>query len=507
MLESEAMNGQDSLSLLETIRQLIPSNENVFLVGGAVRDILLRRPVHDLDFALAGDALPLARRVADAIGGAFFILDDERNTARVIYFQENGGRTILDFATMRAADLTGDLKDRDFTVNAIAMTLAEPYRLIDPLGGVVDLREKRLKACSASAFQNDPVRILRGVRLALELKFNIQAETIQAMRRAVPLLVRTTVERQRDELFRMLDGPQVSSALRMLDQLGVLELILPELSPLKGVRQPPPHQFDVWEHTLATMQALERLMGVLVGAHQPDSAANLTLGMASVRLGRFREPLEQHFRQQLNVNRSLRSLLFMAALYHDIGKVKVRQEDPDGTIHFIGHEMISADVATDRARKLALSQAEVQRLDTIVRHHMRVHHLIAISGRPTRRAIYRFFRDTNAAGVEICLLALADRLAAYGVALTPQVWGRALDICRDLLESWWERPTEVINPPALLTGDDLMRRFGLAQGPLIGKLLQQVREAQAGGEVKTQDEAFRFVEARLEELSSQSAER
>ncbi len=508
MLDSKAMQGEDLPRLLEWINQLVPSDQTVFLVGGAVRDILLNRPVHDVDFVLPGEVRKIARKVANAIGGAFFMLDDERNTARVIQTREEGSRLVIDFATLRAADLEGDLRARDFTINAIAMEASAPHRMIDLLGGAADLRQKRLRACSESAFQADPVRVLRGVRLAVELKFSFEPQTLQDMRQAVPLLARTSPERQRDECCRMLDGRGVASALRMLDQLGALAIFLPELGALKAVRPSPPHLLDGWEHTLATAQALERLLGVLMGEYQPDSADNLILGMATMRLGRFRQPLAQHFEQPLNVNRTLRSLLFMAALYHDVGKAKTRQEDSGGAVHFFGHEDVSANAIATRARHLAFSQVEIQRLDTIVRHHMRIHHLANTEEpQPTRRAIYRFFRDTGAAGVEICLLSLADLWATYGVTLPPEFWAKELEICRGLLESWWERPQETVNPPVLLTGDDLMRQFALTPGPLIGELLQRVREAQACGEVATPDEALRLVEAALNESGSQSAER
>lgn len=508
MLDSKAMNDEDLFRLFEWINQLISTDEAVFLVGGAVRDILLNRPVHDVDFVLPGDVRKIARKVANAIGGAFFMLDGERNTARVIHTREDGSRLVIDFAALRAADLEGDLRARDFTINAIAMEANTPHRMIDPLGGAADLRQKRLRACSGSAFRADPVRVLRGVRLAVELKFSLEPQTLQDMRLAVPLLARTSPERQRDEFCRMLDGQGVASALRMLDQLGALEIFLPELGPLKAVRPSPPHLLDGWEHTLATVQALERLLGVLVGEYLPDSADSLVLGMASMRLGRFRRALAQHFEQPLNVNRTLRSLLFMAALYHDVGKAETQQERPDGAVHFIGHEDFSANAAAARAQHLAFSQVEIQRLDTIVRHHMRIHHLAnAVEPQPTRRAIYRFFRDTGVAGVEICLLSLADLWATYGVTLPPEVWEKELDICRSLLESWWERPQETVNPPVLLTGDDLMRQFALAPGPVIGELLQRVREAQACGEIATQEEALRLVEAALDESGSQEAER
>ena len=474
-----------------------PRETPAYLVGGAVRDLLRNRPVHDLDLVLTGEIRRLARRVANRIDGDFYVLDEERDTVRVIDSASDDVPVYLDFCSLRAPDLETDLRERDFTINAIAVDLHAPQHLIDPTGGVADLRAGLLRACTPQSFEADPVRVLRGVRLALSLGFHIDSQTLTWMRAASQFLPRVSNERQRDELFRMLAGAQVASALRLLEAIAVLPVLLPELTSLPGVGQSPPHTLDVWEHTLALLSELERLWAVLVDPPAADAGANLWMGMALATLGRFRPMLFEHFATVLNPNRTLRGLLFFGALYHDSAKPHTRSVDPDGRVRFLRHEEQGEDLVAARARRLALSQVEIQRLKAIVRQHMRIHLLAGERNAPTRRAIYRFFRDAGPAGVDIALLSLADTLATYGASLTQPVWQAELDTASILLEAWFEQPAQAVSPVRLLTGAELMAEFDLEPGPAIGRLLDALREAQAAGEIATRDEAVAYLRDNL----------
>jgi tRNA nucleotidyltransferase/poly(A) polymerase len=475
------------------IRKLLEGQPDIYLVGGSVRDLLLKRPIHDMDLVLAGDVKPVARRIAGAVGGAFYMLDEERNTARVIDRHAPGGSVVLDFAHLRGNDLTGDLWARDYTVNAMALELKEGSPLIDPTGGAADARAGILRACTPDALETDPVRVLRGVRLAVTLGFRIEPGTFQLIRSASPLLHRVTAERKRDELFRMLEANNPGTSLRILDRIGALEHLLPELTLTKDVTQSPPHTLPVFEHTLQMVDVLEDVLAALVGEYNPEASANLMLGVATVRLGRFRTQLAEHFKRSLNPNRSLRGLLFLAALYHDVGKAVTQTVQDDGRIRFLGHEQSSEEMISRRGRTLVLSQVEIQRLKTIIANHMRIHHLASNPNLPSRRAVYRFFRSSGEAGVDICLLSLADLMATYGTTLPVETWQREVDICRILLESWWEKGSQVVSPPKLITGAEIVQTFQLKPGPLIGRLLEAIYEAQAMGDVTSRQEALDYA--------------
>ena len=496
-------------AILDTVCSSFPDGLTVYLVGGAVRDALLGRTVHDLDFVLERNAIKTARHIADTLHADFYPLDIERDTGRVIVTSADGKHMLMDFASFRGADpstgpgqsLEADLGGRDFTLNAIALKLSD-NSLYDPLGGAMDLKEKRLRACSPSAFTDDPVRILRGIRLAANFGFHILPETRAAMKKAAGLLGIVSPERLRDELFRIFDGSQQAACLRALDLLGALQKVLPELSALKGVEQIPPHTQDVWEHTLATVGHLEKNLAALKPEYNPDSASDLLHGLLVLRIGRYRHQIGEALMARLTADRSRRSLLFLAALFHDVAKPQSKKMDEEGQYHFWGHDQQGAEMLAGRARALALGNDEIQWLETIVRNHMRIHfhtnRLVREGKPPSRRAIYRFFRETGPAGVEVCLLALADLRATYEQTLPQETWAAALEVVRILLEAWYEKKEEQVSPTQLLDGNDLMHELSLQPGKKIGDLLETIREAQAVGEVSTKEQALALARRRLE---------
>ena len=501
-------------SILERLRSLSSPARPIYVVGGAVRDIFLQRDIHDLDFVLPGSTRPVARLIADAFGGGFYVLDEVRDTSRVVLQPKGGARLVLDFASIRGESLEDDLRGRDFTLNAMAYHVSDPERLIDPLGGLADLRARLLRACAPTSLEQDPARVLRAVRQALSLKFRIEPGTLQLAHAAVPLLRNISPERQRDELFRILAGRKISQAVQILDHLGVLEVVLPELLTLKGVRQSAPHVSNVWEHTLGVVNHLEYLFDALVGDYNEDASADLMNGLAVMRLGRYRANFARHFETELQPDRPARALLFFAALYHDIAKPVTRTEEPDGKTRFLTHPEKGTALVARRARALVLSGDEVEYIERVVRQHMRVHFLAndllpescaeqdQSRPSPTRRSIYRYFRDTGEAGIDICLLSLADMRATYETTLTPQAWLVELDACRALLEAYWENNAEVVSPPRLLNGREVIEAFGLKPGPQIGKLLDAVRERQATGHISSREEALDFARLWVKRLGT-----
>jgi tRNA nucleotidyltransferase/poly(A) polymerase len=490
--------------LIDKVRELLPEQE-IYLVGGAVRDMLLDRVSHDLDFALPSNGIALARRVANALNADFMSLDQERDTGRVIVTESDGTRTFLDFATYRGKDLEEDLRARDFTINAVAFD-PRTQTLLDPLNGASDLRLKIIRACSGTSLSDDPVRILRAVRLAAAFEFKIEAETRKAMKEAASSLPRISVERQRDELFKILEGPRPDASLRALEMLGVFPYLLPELPALKGVEQSPPHVYDVWGHTLSVLGHLENILAALAPGYNADNTNDLFTGLLTLRIGRFREQFARHFAASLNTDRSVRAALFFAALYHDVQKPATKSVESGWRIRFFDHDVQGAAVAEERARNFNLSNDEVERIRLIIQHHMRFHfftgRLEGDKQEPSRKAIYRFFRDTGKASVDLILLGLADLRGTQGAALKQETWTAALDVARILLENYWEKPQETVSPPRLVNGNELMTALGLAPGRIVGQLLEAIREGQATGKVENREQAVAFAREYLKELES-----
>ncbi len=469
----------------------------IWLVGGAVRDALLERSVHDWDFAVDGNALGLARAVADALDGAYFPLDVERGAGRVILTDADAARLELDFAMLRGADLEADLSTRDFTINALAID--ETGALLDLVGGQADLDARCIRATNERAFLDDPVRLLRAVRMEAGLGFEIEPQTLAWIRRDAALLALPSAERVRDEFVRLLAVQDAVTYLQRLDEFGLLPHVLPELESLKDITQSEPHRFDVWRHTLLIVDTLERVVAVATGKDvEPRTLAGVppaAWGDLARSLGQFADDVATHLAVEVSSGRDRAGLLKLAALLHDIGKLKTWSQDEDGRIHFYNHELLGAQMAATRLQELRFSRDEVDRMRVLVGQHMRPAHL-ARAERVTRRAVYRYFRATGCAGVDVVLLSLADHLSTWGPDLSEPRWARRLEVAETLLTHCFERYEETVDPPPLVTGHDLMSELGLVPGPEIGRLLETLREAQAAGEVRTRAEAVALARRR-----------
>ncbi len=483
---------------IEAIRSALSGEQDVYLVGGAVRDAYLHRPLHDIDLASWRDGRPLARRIANAFGGAYYPLDQERGVGRAL-IEWDGEQLTVDIAQFRGPNLLIDLQKRDFTVNAMAVPLdSDLSHVIDPLGGLDDLDARHLRQCSPDSIPDDPVRALRAVRTSVTHNLVIEPVTRHSITSNADRLAAVSAERVRDELFQILDSPRLATALTALHRSGILKVIIPEATALQGVTQGLPHYFDVWQHTRSTVEHLDNILRLFTPQPRPDSAANIQLGAISFALHTLRPALRDHIAHPWPNGRTHHALLILAALLHDIGKTAARSVDPDGRIRFLHHEQIGEQIAQERTLALRLSNEESERVTTIVRHHMRPH-MLYNNDSLTTRAIYRFWRDTGTAGIDICLLAVADYLGTYGPALDTHAWTAYLEMIQTLLESYYHHYSPTAAPPPLLTGQVLLDRFELKPGPQIGILLDQLREAQAVGEVSTTEEALEWVQRFLEQ--------
>ena len=488
--------------LVDKVREILPGHE-IYLVGGAVRDMMLNRLSHDLDFALPSNGISSARRVANELKSDFMVLDAERDTGRVIVAEAGGERTFLDFATYRGSSLDEDLGARDFTINAIAYDL-RANTILDPLNGTSDVRTKVIRACSLKAISNDPVRILRAVRQAAAFNFKIELTTRKSMKQAAHLLPNVSPERKRDELFKILEGPRPEASIRALEMLGVFPHFMPELSAMKGVEQSSHHVYDVWEHTLKVLGYLEETLAALSADQLFQKSKNPFNEVLIHYLGKYQEYFASHFAKSLNTDRSVHAALFFAALFHDVEKPATKSLDESGRIRFFDHDVKGAEVASKRARSFNLSNDEVERIKKIIRNHMRFHfftnQMEDKKQEPSRKAIYRFFRDAGEAGVDLVLLGLADLRGTRGNTLSQEAWGAALNVAQLLLENYWEKPENTISPPRLLDGNELMNELKLEAGRIVGQLLEEIREGQAVGNIETREQAIEFARERLKHL-------
>ncbi len=467
-----------------------------FLVGGLVRDHLAGLPTRDVDLAvrvpsLAGaDLFDLAGQLAQSAfpGEATFVpLDQVHGVARVVV-STGGQRWYVDLSGF-SDDIASDLARRDFTVDALGLPLDAwgapdwPSRLVDPFGGLRDLEGRLIRALSDSVFRDDPVRLLRAVRLAARLGFAIEPQTRRLVVRDAHLLPTVAQERVRDELLLILALEGAKEHLLLADQLGLLGRVFPELEPTKGVVQPKEHHWDVFGHLLECVAAAERVT-------RPGDDPVLALVP-------WDGQMEAYFDAEASDGHTRRTLLKLAALLHDIAKPQTKTIEPStGRMRFFGHSELGAAMARQALGRLRFSARGIRMVSTMVEHHLRPAQMGQGTELPTRRAVYRYFRDLGEVAVDTLYLSLADYLAARGPAISIQDWELHVRIVRHTLELGLKEEAAP-RQSWLVNGHDLMQAFHLLPGPELGSVLEAVHEAQAAGEVTTREEALAWVERYL----------
>ena len=459
-----------------------------YLVGGAVRDAMMGGVTRDVDVAIAASPHALGGDLADSVDGRFVSLDSKRDVARVV-IADGGAMAHLDLS--RLADGIGDdLARRDFTVNAMAVelssALAGDWRVFDPLGGERDLRAGIIRTARDSAFHSDPVRLLRAVRLSAETGLRIDDSTQTLIRRDAGLLWRTSPERIREELLRTLAAPGAGRWVRMMDALGLLSELFPELDEARGVSQPKEHCYDVFGHLLAAADYADQIL-------RDDCEDPL----AARETPRF-DGMDAYFAQSLSDAHSRGTFLKLAALLHDVAKPRTKTVEPSGRVRFFHHSEVGEEMAGEAVRRLRMGGRAVRHIETMVRHHLRPRQLSNGDKPPTERAIHRYYRDLGDAALDTLYLNMADFLAARGPLLAPPEMERQARTISRILRVGPQKAEAKARKSGLLTGHDIMNEFRLSPGPAVGRLLRAVSEAEAGGEVRNRQEALALAKTHLQ---------
>ena len=456
-----------SSAVLDELRPLIGDGEAHF-VGGCVRDVRLGRPLVDVDVVVPGDPAPAARRLARATGGSPFALSETHGAWRVVL----DGRTI-DVTARRGGDIVADLGERDFTVNAMAIPVnGAGEDVVDPFGGLSDLADGRLRLVSERVFTDDPLRLLRLARIAHELGFEVDPDAERLARRDAHLADRAAGERIYAEVRRLLAPEHPDAAVRLLDGLGVLEVILPEAGPMHGCEQSPFHHLDVFEHTLQVLDAAAD-----IAAHPEHYLPQ--------HADRLRVAMDEPVGDELDARTALR----LAALFHDIEKPSTRTVSADGRVGFMGHDRKGAATTRRILRRWRAATSTIRFCMLLVAEHLRLGFMV--HDRPLgRREAYRYLRATQPHVEASVVISLADRFATRGVRAR-QAYVRAhAETADELLVLVSELEAEERAP--LLRGDEIAELTG-AEGPRIGELVDALAEEQAAAAVTTRDEAVAFV--------------
>ena len=475
--------------LVQRLRELFAvRGVSVFVVGGTLRDALLRRPIVDVDLAVEGDAFSAGREIASAMNGRLVVLDDARDICRVHIPGDEHWQVDLAGA---GDGIVAHLLGRDFTVDAMAVPLADVGPQggfpdsIDPSGGVADLQARVIRAVSGETFRADPARLMRAARLAVQLGFDIEPSTEDMVQREASLVNTVSAERVRDELLLLLEQPGATEAVRLLDRLHLLGKVVPEIEEARNVTQPKEHHWDVFNHLVETAGQVETVLGGPCGDDFVSRAVPRP------------ESLDGYFDREVSDGHTLATLIKLGGLLHDVAKPATRTVEQYGRIRFLGHHSVGAEMVQGILERLRLSRRGTDLLSAMVQNHLRPAQMAPKGEMPSGRAVYRFFRDVGEAAIPTLYLNLADYIAARGPDLQEGEWADYCDLVGFILEKGLtEKATQAL--PKLVDGRDIIDAFALSPGPQIGELLDVAREAQAGGEVETKVEALDLIRMHLD---------
>lgn len=451
---------QFSEIVIQLSRYATPSSP-LYLVGGAVRDSILTKPCTDYDIVCSQDPRLVARKFANEYNGDFFIMDEDRDTCRVLIDYSSSTRVVVDFTAMRGAEIREDLSKRDFTINAMAVDLLAPEQVIDPFKGGRDLQQKWLRVVTPASFIDDPLRVIRAIRYAVNLGLKMEPGMADLINKSVSGLQGVSAERKRDELFKIFSGHNIHAALQLLHKFMVFDYI-----PLTIKSE--------FAQLVTDVRALEDTLGWLCGEKTHQNQAAFYQSSLLVELGRFKEDLRRHYLTKNQSGRDRRSLLFLTKIIEERNEVE------------------------KTLRNLRLSMDEIHLVSEYKAHSHLCNSLISQGKVPEPVDIYRFFKATASSGIDLAVSALGDYVALVGSEFSQSHWLLLLKVAGTLMHAWFEN-TDIVAPVPLLNGDALIQRFSLKPGPNIGQLLERIKEEQIKGGITNENEAVEWIQKRIKE--------
>ena len=447
-------------TLFNAIRKVVPPSMKIYLVGGAVRDILLGRKIRDFDFCVEGLVRPIGKHIANELGGAYYVLDDEREMVRIIIDDEQMGQFDIDIALITGDGIEDDLRDRDFSFNAMAIMIKEDPVFIDPLDGWGSYQERKLRMCTPLSLKNDPLRALRAIRMALEFGLEMDDELLEAMREVPARLSDSSMERYRDEIFKIIRLYQNGKALELFETFNFLDYLFPEWNSWD-------EKIDVrWIENTDKFAMLLTTNGTIT--MEPDDFSSY----AASRLGNFKEALKGFFDKPLALYHNRRMLTSFASIIKTLA--------PD------------TKTACEWCSRLAFSSTEMNFVNKALSSLV---HLTAIEdiSSYTDVNIYRYFREFKEGGLAGLILYLSQE---YGEQDKPHAfkdWCDKVVFVQDMITAYFTRYMEVISPKPFMSGHDIQALLNAPAGPMIGYLKNALIEAQIKGAVKSMSEAELFI--------------
>ena len=437
------------------IQTLCTPETQIYLVGGAVRDMLRGTPIHDLDFVVSHNVQSFARKVANALEGAYYCVNQEFDVARVIFHWE-GKKQVADFVAIQGETIEDDLRQRDFTVNAIALDIKQPTYLIDPLEGALHLHAKQLHLCATDSIASDPIRILRAIRVSLKFDLRLMPEVLnQISIHKTDLSSNPSNERVRDELFKLFQLQTFKPAFLLLHHFALDQILFPQ------------KDFSEEVNLLTRkIDALDQLIGIFTPSE--NLVNRLQIGLIYTVLKPYLSVIQDILQSPNSDERTLQDLLYFSL--------------------FTSLEEIKNDAETFR-----LSNAEQLMLKKLLMHTDLVSNITLDDIPQQHLDIYRFFQKTQKVGIAALYLAISEILVEQSLQPNIPEIQLFMEKCKIILDAWINHYDEIIDPQPLIDGRLLMKKTGLKPGPKVGEILDKIREAQILGEIHSEQEAIQLA--------------
>lgn len=467
------MNAVNKLKQLENnkIYNLLKSTGNeIYLVGGIVRDILSERlnisDIHDFDIIVNDmPAHDFAYRFKGCDNVETVItLDDINNIYRIIMKDKIN---YIDVTNPINGDLSEDIKRRDLTINSIVYDIKND-ELIDLTGGLSDIKTKKLKAISEQNFTDDPLRILRTFRFASVLGYEIDKSTVDITKRHRDLILTPSIERINVEILKLFGGRYTDIILKQMDRMGIIDILFPIMLDVKKVPPNTHHHLDLFNHSISTVKYIQEIYetsGIEVRSH-----------LDKIDFG----------------GESRLAHLKFAGFLHDIGKFSTWTIEDNGRHRFIRHDEIGAELAKGILKEQKFSKKQIDYISFVIRNH--IYPSSVISSPEINDKIYmRYIRKAGDNSIDLITIAKADRLSARGEAITEKMVQDNIDGLNRLQDFYIEVKPTLKPLPKLLNGHEIMEILNIPQSNTLGKIIQSLHEAQLNQTVSNKEEAINFI--------------
>ena len=442
-------------------------DNEIYLVGGCVRDFLLGKTSTDRDLIVIDeDARTFSRKVADFFGGKFIPLDEENKIYRVVLPDKIN---FLDITNPIESSLNCDIKRRDLTINSIAVNIRtlEIPEVCEV--GVEDLQNKILRENTEENFTDDPLRLLRVFRFHATLGFDVADSLLEIVSKHRQLISIPAKERVEYELMKLFSGKYCTESLILMDKTKLLEEIFPIVKELKQIPPNQHHHLDLFNHCIETVKQVQILY--------EKSSAEVQDHLNRVDFGGF----------------SRLAHLKLACFLHDIGKPSTWTIEEDTKRHrFIKHDSVGEKLSVPLLKKLCFSNKQIDYISYIIKKHM---YPTAVVSAPevNEKIMMRYLRKSEENAIDNILIAQADRLSAQGPEITQEIVTENINALNNLMNFCLEAKKNIKPLPKLLDGNEIMEILDIKPSPFLGKLLNELKEAQLSGDITTKEEAINFI--------------